>query len=313
MRGTSLVGLAVIVGGAAGAHAEPQASPESISKADAVFAEAQKLRDAGDNDAACAKFADALALNKNAVGAILNVGLCAEQAGKVASAARLFAAARGIAIEYSLAPVRAAAEEHLALDEPLVGHLAIAFDGTPLDGARLLIDGELVPLASAGDVFVDPGTRKVTVTAPGRVPFEASVAIAKAEHKAIAVPELKRPITVKHTRATVAKVLVGGGGGLVLGGLVLGYIAHLHDDDAIQKSCYHRQTDNALICDANGQSAIHSAQLLGNVGTVTGAVGLGMAATGVVLWFTRPADPERLAIVPTLSPQQAGLAAIGRF
>jgi tetratricopeptide (TPR) repeat protein len=62
------------------AAAEPQ------SKADELFERAQKAKQAGHNDEACKLYDQALRYNPNAVGTLLNVAKCDEDAGKVATA-----------------------------------------------------------------------------------------------------------------------------------------------------------------------------------------------------------------------------------
>ena len=67
---------------------------DAKTTADEKFEAASKLRDAGKTAEACAMFNEALTLNPNAIGTILNVARCAEEEGKVATAIRYFSDAR---------------------------------------------------------------------------------------------------------------------------------------------------------------------------------------------------------------------------
>src|SRR5262245_54887728 len=118
----SLVVLAIVLASYGVAKAE-----EDPSKADALFEEAQKLKEAGKTAEACKKYDEALSYNHNAVGTLLNVGLCNENAGKYASAVKYYTQARDLARENNLAEHRKAAEDRLNAVSPLVSRLAVAF------------------------------------------------------------------------------------------------------------------------------------------------------------------------------------------
>ncbi len=302
--------LMLVVGGAAVARAD------NVSDADALFAEGVKLKAAGQNTEACAKFVQTLKLNRNAVGAILNVALCDEEDGKYASATRMFSQARDLAREHDLAPELKAAEEHLQKNEPLIAHLAIAFAETPPDNTKLVIDDDVVPINSANDIPVDPGVRTITVTAPGRVPYETKITVAKTEHKAIAVPKLGYPVVVKKTKSTIGKVLSIGGVALIGTGVGVGlyarssYKAEFTSQGGKPPNC---QSDYK--CNPTGYSNTHSALTLGWVGTGLGAAGIVAAGVGGYLWFFKGKDQteRQVSIVPTVDRDGAGVVAVGRF
>src|SRR4051812_10367911 len=67
----------------------PAAAEDKVAKADALFAEGIKLRDSN-LELACAKFGESLQLNPQAIGTLLNVALCDERLGRLASALRRF-------------------------------------------------------------------------------------------------------------------------------------------------------------------------------------------------------------------------------
>lgn len=310
MRSMVILAIVLTASGLARAQGEEQADAE---KADRIFSEAQALKQAGKNAEACAKFDEALRYNRSAVGTILNVGLCNEEANKVATALEQFRQALDLAREHDMAEHKAAAEEHIAKLEPLVPHLSIAFAEIAPD-TKLVIDDKAYPVTGANDIRIDPGTRHIVVTAPGRLGYETSVDIKAQEKKSVEIPKLKLPVTVKKTRRTVGKLVTVAGVVLVGTGIVVGWQADRK---------YEAQFDNGNCtdgkppqCNAEGQSETNSALTLGTVGTVIGVTGGVAVAVGAYLWLFAPKDAQTdhgVAVVPTLSPDSAGVAAIGHF
>ena len=318
----SLLALTIVLGSYGLAHADADKPPdkgiEDHARADLIFEEAQQLKQAGKTAEACTKYEEALSFNRNAVGTLLNVGLCAHEAGKVATAVKYFTQARDLAREHNLQEHRKAAEEHLAKNEPLVPHLAIAFsDVAP--NTKLVIDDEVYPIDSAGDIRIDPGARHVVVTAPGRVPYETTVELKQQERKAIAIPKLGLPVTVKRTRRTVGKIVTISGVALMATGVVIGLKARGDYNKQVGEgpgfNCSPGVGDAPPMCNADGFKATGNAYTLGTVGTVVGVAGIAAFGLGAYLWFFAPKDaPERnVAIVPTVDSETAGFAAIGRF
>src|SRR5258706_12565050 len=155
----ALVGLAV-----ATAHADVK-----IPEADAAFDEGQKLKDAGQLDAACKKFKESLGFNPNAVGTMLNVALCDQQAGHIGSALKLFTEARDRGKEQNLGEHVKLAEQHIAEIAADVPHLAI-FVVDRTDDTKVTVNDDPIALGADGtaSVPVDPGLVTVLVTRPGR-------------------------------------------------------------------------------------------------------------------------------------------------
>jgi hypothetical protein len=306
----SLVVLMIVV--ASHGRVLAQGAEDDAAKADKLFEEGQKLKQAGKTAEACQKYEESLRLNKNAVGTLLNVALCDEEAGKTASALKYFTQARDLAREHNLAEHKKAAEEHIAKNQPLVPHLAIAI-ADPAPDTKLVIDADAYPLDQAGDILIDPGTHRINVSAPGRVAYETTVTIEIGKPKAIAVPKLGYPVVYKKTRRTIGRIATLTGAGLITTGVVLGIVA---------RQLYHKQIDNGNctddsppMCNADGYAGTNTARTYGNVGTVVGGVGVVAFGVGAYLWFFGPKEqPERgVAVVPTLDNQSAGLTAIGHF
>jgi hypothetical protein len=288
---------------------------EDTAKADKLFDEAQQLKQAGKLDEACNKYSEALTFNRNAVGTLLNVAKCAEDAGKYATAVKHYTQARDLAREHSLAEHRTAAEQRLSVVAPKVPRLAIAFTERP-DNMKLVIDDEVFPTdaQSTNELRLDPGTRHVVVTAPGRVPYDTTVTLVEGKQEAIAIPKLGHPVTVTKSRRTVGKVLTFSGAGLLLTGVVLGIVANRDYETPFEDGTCKEVPNDTPLCQPMAYERTNSAWQLAWTGTIVGGVGLGALAVGAVLWFTAPAETSRdVAVVPSVTNQSAGLAAVGRF
>ncbi|MBV9948878.1 MAG: hypothetical protein JOZ69_18665, partial [Myxococcales bacterium] len=113
----TLLGAALLAAGSLqplSAGAQPPRTDDRRAEADAEFAEAKLLMEAGQTSAACPKFARSQELDPR-LGRLLNLAFCHEQEGKVASAwheyteATSLAEQRGQAEREDFARARAAA------------------------------------------------------------------------------------------------------------------------------------------------------------------------------------------------------------
>jgi hypothetical protein len=305
----ALVGVLAAQAAADGDHAE----------ADRLFLEAQTLKEAGQQAEACKKFQEALAKNQNAVGTLLNVAKCSEDAGKIATAVKLYTQARELAREHSLTEHLAAAETRLAAIAERVPRLTVAF-AERLDGMKLVIDDVVFPTTpgATNDLRLDPGTRHVVVTAPDRLSYSTNVTLVESTAVSVSIPELARAVTVSKARRTVGKILTFSGAGLAVTGLVVGYVANRDYEREVggpnsMKPCIVDPPGSKPLCDAEGYQRTGAARQLGNFGTAVGLVGVAALTVGVVLWFTAPAESERVSLVPAIDNESAVITAVGRF
>jgi hypothetical protein len=283
---------------------------EDHTKADVLFEEAQRLKQAGDTSAACNKYREALRYNPNAVGTLLNVGKCSEDSNQLATAIKHYTHARDLAREHSLTEHRAAAEERVSKIAPRVPRLAIAFMERP-DNMKLVIDDVVYPtdIETTNELRLDPGTRHIVVTAPGRVPYETNVELVEGKQQAVAIPRLGFPVTLSGRR-TAGKIATASGLALIGGGVVLGWLGSRR---------YHEQFTTGQCnmqrrCTEEGYRATVEGRQLGTVGTVVGAIGIAAFGVGAYLWLFAPTERrEGVAIVPAVMPDMAGVTAIGRF
>ena len=302
--------IAVSVGRAA---ADPR-----IAKADQLFAEGKALF--GTNLAqACDKFEESLRYNPAAIGTLLNVALCDEKLGRIASAVAKFTEARDRAMEQGLVQHVRAAEQHIVALEADVPHLSIQLTEA-LPETRVLIGDRVIALDETSNIAVDPGEVVVTVSAPARLPYHTKLVIDRSEHREIVVPALARPVTVTSARRRIGQVTTFAGGAAVGTAIGLGlYARHLYHAQFGHAMPGDGRCNDDLECERVGLKQTQRARTLANVATVVGIAGVAVAGVGAYLWLRAPsrapadAGDQKLTVVPTVAPDGIGVAALGRF
>jgi hypothetical protein len=316
-RPIDLALVAVVMLASANAHADGAAKPDpKIEKADQLFAEGKALMSSNLLQA-CDKFDQSLRENPAALGTLLNVALCDEKLGRVASAVARFTEARDRAKEQQLTEHQRAAEERIAALEPAVPHLKIELRQL-LPETKILIDDRVIPIASIADIAVDPGERVIVVSAPARLPYRTTLVVAKAERKTVVVPALARSVTVTSSRRRIGQITTIAGVAALGTGIGLGVYANRLFDQQFDKECTH-DADDGDRCSPLGQRRTDRARSLGNVGTVVGITGAVIAGVGAYLWIRAPsrasleAESKSITVVPQLGADSLGVAALGRF
>ena len=288
-----------------------------IEQADKLFAEGLALRDTNLQQS-CDKFRQSLALNPQAIGTLLNVALCDETFGRIASAVERFSEARDRAKEGNLPEYLEEAQRHIDALTPELPYVSIRFaDKAPgmrvLLGERVVSDAEL-----GGEIAVDPGELVVVVSAPDRVAYETKLMIGKREKKVVDVPALAPAVTVrKSSRRAIGLITAGTGVAAVATGVVLGLVARNRYNDQFESGACEK-VDGQDVCSPEAQGKTESAITLGTTGTVVGVIGIAAISVGAYLWLSAPKDRNErnerdVSLVPTLSPDAAGLTAVGRF
>ncbi len=308
------------------AHAD-DADAEATKQADALFDEGKALFDK-DLDKACQKFEASLAYNSQAIGTLLNIALCDEKRGRIASAVARFTDARERAKEGGMVEHQRAAEQHIAALTPKIPHVSIKFVEPPSTDTTIVIDDKVVPLGARDHLAIDPGEHAVKVSASGRLPYQTKFKIAEAGSEEVSIPALEKSVTVQSSRRTIGKITVITGVAMIGTGVVVGLIADAKYDKQFttgpsatveqpNPGFYCTRLPNKTAqCDAEGLAATKSAITIGNVGTVVGAVGIAVAAVGAYLWLRSPgesASDRQISVAPQLTADGAGIVAIGRF
>lgn len=275
-----------------------------------------------DYAAACGHFQASLKTDF-ALGTLLNLALCHEAEGKLASAWSEFRqledrAARATPPQTDRAEF---AHERAEALRPRLSRLRLllAPETKALAKLAITIDGNAVErsLYEAG-VPVDPGRHEIAVGAPGRQDWTDTVMVAGEQQSvAVDVPALQiavapvRPVQVDLAEADriaaararrTAGFVVGGVGALSLGaGLLFGALALGEDDDAVCASpCYTTEPDGspgrAL---ASARDAYDRQNTYGWVSNVGIGVGLAALGVGTYLVLTSPKTKARARFTPT--------------
>jgi hypothetical protein len=147
----------------------PVSAPPAQSSplADALFAEGKRLREGGQWNEACAKFAQSQALSAG-VGITLYLAACYEHLGRTASAWTEFVMAEKAARDQGDKREAVAHERAAALEPKLLRLTIVVSSNLSPDTALVQLDGRTVPPAMWSVALVtDPGDHLVTLQAPG--------------------------------------------------------------------------------------------------------------------------------------------------
>ena len=305
-----LVGL--VFGAGTAVAGEPNAA-----LAQSLFDEARVLLDADRFDEACPKFEESQALDP-APGTLLNLAVCHEGQGKLATAWGQFLEVRAQARRDGRSDRETIANEHLAGLEPRIPKLTIQVpEASRVAGLELTLGGtKLGPPSWNTEVPVDPGPIRIVARARDRQDHVTTVHCVEGKRCSVSIPVLeylaKTPEpTPTATTATTATPLqeppsmarrnagyVAAGVGLL--GIGVGSYFGLRARSKWNEANDHCPND---VCDAEGSSLSHTALTsarISNVGFGIGLLGLGVAG---YLVFAGPSSPSldtegQVGIVP---------------
>jgi len=336
---TAALVVALPVAARADEPAPSKQSAQAVAVSERLFLEGRRLAARGDHAAACPKFEEAYKLDTTAVGTLLNLALCNERIGKLASA---WGQLREVATRSQSNPKRAklAASRATAL-EPRLSRLTI--EVTPeARGARpsLRVDGIALDEPAWGtDLPVDDDKHVIEISteskisrtieveiAPERARVTSRVEALEESPRAAGAPVVEAPVappvaspaeprttptvtaTAKETaprrepsgQRTTGIVLTVGGALAVGAGAAFGVAAL--DASADAGSCGSpciAGSDAARRSD----EAFDSANTLGWVSNVAVGAGVALVAAGLYLWLTAPSGAR------TATPRSPNAAA----
>ncbi|MFN0249271.1 MAG: hypothetical protein ACKV2T_20470 [Kofleriaceae bacterium] len=253
-------------------------------------------------------------------GTLVNLGLCREQNGQLASA---WSAFKDAATRAKDPKKKQIADERIAVIEPKLSYLTISVaDESRIDGLVVVRNGQPVdPALWNRAIPIDGGTHQIGGRAPGHEEWTATVAVPNENGKvSVEVPRFKElaklvspptptpgpaPVVIEKEAPPQSmftgkrKIALGvaAGGVLALGaGIVFGMQASGFEDDAFAlcpdpDSCADADQANDLMEKGRGRA------LLANVSY---GVAVGAAAGAVVLWFlgAPTATTSSIAITP---------------
>lgn len=298
---------------ATAAHADPEA--------DRLFEEGRALL-ATSPAQACAKFDQAIKLDPDAPGVMLNLGLCNDKLGNYKTALYWFRKAQVRATETNLPDYVDAAVQYTAKLSKQVARVNIQFAAPPPPDTTVKIDDDVIAPEDYPHAEVDPGHHSLKAGAPGMKIVDIEFDVKQTPPDQAGETIDLAPITLVAGDNTVivdrgaarrrwAWVSVIGGATLMVaaGGISI-----------YERGHYCDQFDPAHCGDmmyvTGSRDAVHSAYVATHYGAST-VFGVGAAAVGVgiVLYFTAPAKEriDRTVFVPRVSSDQVGFALSGRF
>lgn len=296
MRSAPALSTAVLVAAATFAPLRAQAEGQSNEmRAENLFRSGEKKFDAGQHALACQDFEASLKLAPK-LGTLLNVALCHETVGKVASAWREFHHAAAWAAQNGQKDRHEFAVQHVMALETKLPRVSLQL---PVDRAiaSLEVDGEPLPEQRWNlPLYLDPGEHAIAVSAPGKSrgsvtfrvvssPTEQIVVIPSLADEGPAAPPVSEGPVPPPPSPIVRNVgwgLLAAGGAGVVTGVVLGVVSIAKRGDADDR-CANG------VCDAEGVATLQDAQSLGTASVVVLTAGVLLGAAGGFLVHTSDA------------------------
>jgi hypothetical protein len=271
--------------------------------AQSLFEDGRRLMAAGEFASACPKLAESQALDPSG-GTLLNLALCHEKQGRLATAWSDFKEALSVARRDNRADRFEVAREHLAALEPKVPMLTIRVASAKPEQQVLLDGAPLRPAAWGTPIAIDPGPHRLEASATGHATWSAPVEMTVAEHKVVMIPELTAetalgPTQPLATDAAPTQAPAEGGGSNALGWVVLGTgvvalgvgsyfgVTALSTQSDVEKECPTSKT-----CSRRGDDLSDDAQAAAwasNIGIGVGIVGI---VVGGYLLLTAPGSAK---------------------
>ena len=268
--------------------------------AEDLFQQGRAFLEKGNYEEACPKFAESYRLD-GGLGALLNLAVCHERAGKVASARAEFLEAAASARRRGDAEREDMAQRHAADLAPRVPHVVFRFVPSLPPAARLELDGvSLLPSAWDPALAVDPGAHVVRMTAEGKKeltarfvtsadgrtetvplgPFEDVTSAAGRSVHTTAVQESASHGVPPRTILAIAS----GAAGVV--GLGVGTFFGIRTFALKDERGSHCDASNG--CDPRGLALDSHARDTALVSTVSIAAGAALVAVATFLWLSAP-------------------------
>ncbi|MBK8257790.1 MAG: hypothetical protein IPK82_34615 [Polyangiaceae bacterium] len=282
-------------------------------QAEALFAEGKKLQAAGQIAEACRKFEGSYKIDP-AGGTVLNLGLCHEKEGKIASAWAELKEALALAKKANRKDREKIARERIEELEPRLPYFLIVVEKPDIAGLAVTVDDD--PIANEGwgaQIPVDPGKHTVRATAPNHTPFESSFEATEGKKVTVRVPGLSAAAVPAATESPApaeptlrfpwmrpSGIAVGSVG---LAAVVVGAI---FGGRALSLADQAKQNCPNLACNESGLAAVQEGRTSATASDILLGAGSGFAAVGVVLFFvggtTTVAPPPAkgsLVVAPT--------------
>jgi hypothetical protein len=257
---------------------------------------------------ACQKFEESQRLDPGG-GTILNLALCREREGRLASAWSEFSEAMAVARRDGRLDREVEASTHVLALGPRLSRLTVVVPpGSRVEGLRIERNGhEVGEAAWSTPMPVDGGEHAVRATAPGREPFTTKLAIApESDAQTIEIPALALAPVVVATPPTVAapappapmitpaiaaRMRKGGIASAGVGAALLGVAGWALASALNLKKEANADCDPDNVCGDVARQQRHVAVTRGELATVLGASGAVLVGAGALLYVVgRPAN-----------------------
>lgn len=275
--------------------------------AQSLFDEARTLVQKEDFARACPMFAESQRLDPGG-GTLLNLAVCHEQEGKLATAWQELNHALSVALRDGRKDREQIARERLDAVAPRLPKVTLVPPAQAIEGLHVEIDGaSLGPAALGVPLPLDPGVHRASARAPGRAPWSWEGTLAQGERLELPIPELARDavspvpppapppspsVAEKRTFSTASYVTGGVAVGALIGAAVTGLIA-LDRQSTYNRLCV---TDRNYCPDPAGRDAGASARTFAWISTAALATGVGAAIVAFAL--PRKNVPRSVGVVP---------------
>lgn len=311
---------------------QPTAAPSAM--AEALFQQARDLFKRERYAEACPRFAESQRLEPK-LGTILNLAVCHEKIGQIATAWAEYTSAATIARRDGAKDREEFAREQVALLEKRLARVVIQVDASTAGPSVALDERPLDRAALNTPLPIDPGPHRISAGAPGKVAWstalevpsdraDLTVTIPALEAAAAPAPAPPAPISSAppHPPAPLASAPVPApapdhaqretlkiayaGFGFGAAGLITGAIT---GTVSLMRTSEIRDTCTGDRCGQDQAQAISSATTLANVsnvGFVVSAVGVGVGI-GALIVARRRAPAAKVAFTPILGPGVVGL------
>jgi len=253
--------------------------------AEMLFFTARGLMEAGRYPEACAKLTESYRLDP-AAGTLLNLAVCNEKVGKIASAWGEFRDSLAEAKRMNRPDRVELASARIKVIEPELPFLAIGVP-PPVRAIRgLEITRNGIPIQSAAwdtELPVDPGSVEVVEKAPGYKPRTLHVTVTNRQHaKLDAIPlELapveRPPVSFWTGKRTAGALLLIAGAGAAVGGSIFGITAE-NDKKNSDASCPSYLGLRCTQAGLDDMSSARTAAWISDVAFGLAAVGVGLGA-----------------------------------
>lgn len=275
---------------------------DDSAQAQVLFNQARKALAAGLVDEACEKFEHSQQLGP-APGTLLNLAVCHERQGKLASAWEEFKQVREDARRAGRKDRDKVAGEHLKSLEPRLPWLTIAVPAASrVDGLEVAVDGKSIGRETWDQAgAVNPGEHVVTAQATGKRPFSKTVRIAQADRVEVLVPVLadKAPASAPGPVAVATAPDLPASGGRQTAGYVAGAVGVLGlgvgaTFGLIAMKRWQASNDECPhdFCSPAGSQASHDAARSATISDIGFGVGVVGIAVGAVLLLTAGKSPD---------------------